>query len=223
MNSLKGMATFCVVAFVTGCAGSSAPAIPLRSLAPSWSGAALAKDDLIYVTNGNEEVTVYSLETQKLVGVLTHFTKPMGECVDASGNIYITDAGTHTVVEYAHGGSKAIETFDDSPDTPYTCAVDPTTGNLASRFGRKAGAVSRRTIPIPHSEVSTDARTIPQEIYLPQTGLTYPRSHGFLMVDRNSSRLRCPARRPARNGITLRESNGTGGISCLTLSRRPIE
>ena len=66
MNSLKGMATFCVVAFVTGCAGSSAPGIPLQSLAPSWSGAALAKADLIYVTNGNEEVTVYSLETQKL-------------------------------------------------------------------------------------------------------------------------------------------------------------
>jgi DNA-binding beta-propeller fold protein YncE len=131
MNSLKGTAAFFVASFVTGCAASSAPGIPLQILAPSWSGAALAKDDLIYVTNGNEEVTVYSLETQKLVGVLTHFTKPMGECVDASGNIYITDAGTNTVVEYAHGGSKAIEKFDDSPDTPYTCAVDPTTGSLA--------------------------------------------------------------------------------------------
>ncbi|HLY03842.1 MAG TPA: hypothetical protein VKR56_15255 [Candidatus Cybelea sp.] len=130
MNSLKGTAFF-VAAFVTGCAASSSPGIPLQSLAPSWSGAALAKDDLIYVTNGNEEVTVYNLETQKLVGVLTRFTKPMGECVDASGNIYIADAGANTVVEYAHGGSKAIETFDDSPDTPYTCAVDPTTGNLA--------------------------------------------------------------------------------------------
>ena len=46
------------------------------------------------------------------------------------GNIYITDAGTNQS-SYAHGGSKAIEKFDDSPDTPYTCAVDPTTGNLA--------------------------------------------------------------------------------------------
>ena len=55
----------------------------------------------------------------------------MGECVDASGNIYIADAGADAVVEYAHGGPKAIRTFDDSPDTPYTCAVDPTTGYLA--------------------------------------------------------------------------------------------
>ncbi len=130
MNSLKGTAFF-VAAFVTGCAASSVPGIPLQSLAPSWSAAALAKYDLVYITNGNEEVTVYNLETQKLVGVLTNFTKPMGECVDASGNIYIADAGANTVVEYAHGGSKAIETFDDSPDTPYTCTVDPTTGNLA--------------------------------------------------------------------------------------------
>jgi hypothetical protein len=55
----------------------------------------------------------------------------MGECVDASGNVYITDSSAEEVFEYAHGGSKAIKTLDDSPDTPRTCAVDPATGNLA--------------------------------------------------------------------------------------------
>lgn len=131
MIALKATAAFFAAAFVTGCAALSLPGIPPQGLLPSASGAAHAADDLIYVTNGNDEVTVYNFQTQKLVGVLTHFTKPMGECVDASGNVYVADAGANTVVEYAHGGSKAIKTFDDSPDTPYTCAVDPTTGNLA--------------------------------------------------------------------------------------------
>ena len=29
------------------------------------------------------------------------------------------------------GGTKPIKKFDDSPDSPYTCSVDPTNGNLA--------------------------------------------------------------------------------------------
>jgi hypothetical protein len=123
----------CAAALVLGGCGSVQPpaagAAQRQSASPMKAG--LSKQDLIYVTNRDSEVTVYNLATQAIVGVLTDFTSPMGECVDAGGNVYITDSSAGEVFEYAHGGSKPIKTLNDSPDTPRTCAVDPTTGNLA--------------------------------------------------------------------------------------------
>jgi WD40 repeat protein len=63
--------------------------------------------------------------------VLTGFEQPMGGCADAAGNVYIADYTAQKVVEYAHGKSKPIRSLSDAPDSPYGCAVDPTTGNLA--------------------------------------------------------------------------------------------
>jgi len=110
------------------------PSTAVRSTSgnrPSWVSLGTAKTNLLYVSNSNAEVTVYSFFKRKLVAVLTDFTQPMGECVDANQNVYIADYGAHQIVEYAHGGSKPIKTIDDSPDSPYACSVDPTTGNLA--------------------------------------------------------------------------------------------
>ena len=97
----------------------------------AWMAAGVSKQDLLYVTNGNGEVTVYRYWKRALVGVLTSLTQPMGECVDAEQNVYITDHATQKILEFAHGGTKPIKTLDDSPDSPYTCSVDPITGNLA--------------------------------------------------------------------------------------------
>ena len=84
----------------------------------------------------------------------------MGECVDASGDVYIADYSGEEIFEYAHGGSKPIKTLDDSPYTPYDAPSIPRPATLrsritaarrrvgTSRFGRKA-AVSRRTTPTP--------------------------------------------------------------------------
>ena len=38
----------------------------------------------------------------------------MGECIDRSGNIYITDYQKKTIEEYAHGGSTAIHVIKRS-------------------------------------------------------------------------------------------------------------
>jgi hypothetical protein len=123
----------CAAALVLGGCGSLQPpaAGAAQRQGASPMKTSLSKQDLIYVTNRDSEVTVYSLATQTLVAVLTRFTSPMGECVDAGGNVYITDSSAEEVFEYAHGGSKPVKTFDDSPDTPHTCAVDPITGSLA--------------------------------------------------------------------------------------------
>jgi hypothetical protein len=90
-----------------------------------------AKDeDLLYVSNVYT-ITVYSFPKGKLVGTLSDFEKPYGECVDAKGNVYITDSSFGTIYEYAHGGTKPIKTLKDPGFVPYGCAVDSKTGNLA--------------------------------------------------------------------------------------------
>ncbi|MGA2759983.1 MAG: hypothetical protein ABSF08_06675 [Candidatus Cybelea sp.] len=96
-----------------------------------WMASGLTNQDLVYVSNVDNEVTVYTASNQKLVGVLTNFTQPMGECVDGGGNVYITDHAAEQILEYAHGARKPIKTFSDSPYSPYTCTIDPTTGDLA--------------------------------------------------------------------------------------------
>jgi hypothetical protein len=97
----------------------------------AWMDAGASSADLVYVSNADGEVTVYNYSTKALVGVLAAFETPRGECVDKSGNLYVVDAGTDQVYEYAHGGTKAIKTLDDSPYEPNGCAVDSATGNLA--------------------------------------------------------------------------------------------
>ena len=101
----------------------------------SWMDAGLKNQDLLYVTNQNGLVNVYRYSQHTLVGVLTDFEQPMGECIDASGHVYITDYQADEIAEYAHGVKKPIYIIKDS-DGPYGCAVDPRTGNLAvANFG----------------------------------------------------------------------------------------
>ena len=87
--------------------------------------------DLLYIANADGTVIVYTYWQKTLVGQLTGFNSPQGECVDKNNNVYITDAGNEDIVEYAHAGKKPLRTIDDSPYVPVACAVDVTTGNLA--------------------------------------------------------------------------------------------
>ncbi|HEY6484787.1 MAG TPA: hypothetical protein VIX83_00190 [Candidatus Cybelea sp.] len=89
------------------------------------------KLDLLYISDASSEVTVYTYWQKSLVGQLTGFVKPRGECVDAAGNVYITDAGADAIVEYAHAAKKPLRTIDESPLRPNACAFDRTTGDLA--------------------------------------------------------------------------------------------
>ncbi|HEY2553695.1 MAG TPA: hypothetical protein VGI15_00465 [Candidatus Cybelea sp.] len=89
------------------------------------------KLDLLYISDTSSEVTVYTYWQKSLVGQLTGFIKPRGECVDAAGNVYITDAGADAIVEYAHAAKRPLRTIDESPLSPNACAVDHATGDLA--------------------------------------------------------------------------------------------
>jgi hypothetical protein len=97
----------------------------------TWMKPKTSGDDLVYVSNADGEVTVYDYQTQSLVGVLADFENPRGECTDKNGDIYITDEETQKIYEYAHGGTSALKTLDDSGYEPLGCAIDPNNGNLA--------------------------------------------------------------------------------------------
>jgi len=89
-----------------------------------------------YLLYASDEVTgtviVYaSRSTGKVVGRLTGFQFPYGQCLDVTGNVYIADFAARDIVEYAHGGTTPIKTLSDRYGFPIGCSVDPKTGNLA--------------------------------------------------------------------------------------------
>ena len=107
-------------------------AIKLPGHIRTWMAPEAKKDNLLYVSDyDNNAVYVLTYPKGKLVGTLTGFDHPQGECVDAAANVWITNTNASQIVEYAHGGTVAIATLTDSGQYPVACAVDPTTGNLA--------------------------------------------------------------------------------------------
>ncbi len=91
-----------------------------------------AQGDLLYVADtGSDEVDVYTYPAGKPAGVLTGFNGVAFICADKNGNVFIPDYGAHEILEYAHGGTSPIRTLNDSYESPYSCAVDLRTEDLA--------------------------------------------------------------------------------------------
>ena len=86
---------------------------------------------LLYVAGAiTNTVYVYDYKTAALIGELTGFDQPSGECVDKKGDIWITNWEGGAVYEYAHGGTSPIRTLQ-SGTFQTACSIDPTSGNLA--------------------------------------------------------------------------------------------
>jgi hypothetical protein len=126
-------------AMFAGCGGSQppigAPGAVHADGSKSWMLPRASDENLLYISTrpktSRAEVLVYTYPEGILVGTLTGFSAPEGECVDVAGDVFITDSATSTIVEYAHGGTTPIATLNDYGDFPNGCSVDPTTGNLA--------------------------------------------------------------------------------------------
>ncbi len=165
------MLGFLAIAAFAGCGAPQTSTTPFVSqnarlvrdsgLARSWMLPEAKNEDLLYVSNVYT-ITVYSYPKGRLVGTLINFYVPYGECVDKSGDIYITDSRFGKIYEYAHGGTKPIHTLNDPSYVPYGCAVDPTTGNLAvanySDNSAREGnvAIYRKAKGIPKSYIGYD-------------------------------------------------------------------
>lgn len=131
------MGACCTVAVTLAACGGGLP----RAGAPSapdgsWMLPEAKGSDLLYAANGQmskhhlSSVLVFAYPSGRLVGTLTRFEEPSGECVDASGDVFITNQSLGTVKEYAHGGTSPIEILIFTGPV-LGCSIDPTTGNLA--------------------------------------------------------------------------------------------
>lgn len=114
---------------LAGCGFGSMPSESLGTQSKQVTEIA-SSSTLVYVSDGNAGVVhVFDYKTGASVGKLTGFTKPGGECVDAKGDVFITDFARTSVDEYAHGGRKAISKLQTG-GSPVACSVSPN-GDLA--------------------------------------------------------------------------------------------
>lgn len=132
-------------ALFAGCGGSQTPiggpgAIPQSRAttnhadrAGSWMLPEASTEDLLYASDNAGRVFVFSYPKVKLVGTLSGFDSPVGICVDRDSNVWIANQVPPEVIEYAHGGTTPIATLalDSGVGSPYGCAIDSTSGNLA--------------------------------------------------------------------------------------------
>jgi DNA-binding beta-propeller fold protein YncE len=143
--ALFTLSAYGAIAILAACGGTSgafgpavSPAVGARTPVFDQHGRSWMSPDakkakaLLYVTDGNDnDAYVYSWPKRKLVGTLTYLNDPNGMCVDAKGDVYITENYGQQIVEYAHGGSTPIATLSDPGWQPDGCSVDPATGNVA--------------------------------------------------------------------------------------------
>jgi hypothetical protein len=136
-------------AMLADCSGSQPPigapgAMPVNSAIAThaahskpWMLPEAASADLLYISsNDRGNVYAYTYPQGELVGTLTGFISPVGECADAAGDVFIVaysspSMNSSTIYEYAHGGTSPIATLSD-PQGAFSCAVDPTSGDLAA-------------------------------------------------------------------------------------------
>ncbi|MGA7201282.1 MAG: hypothetical protein WBX26_05585 [Candidatus Cybelea sp.] len=113
-----------------------------RDRRASWMAPAAKSQTLLYVSDGGaDEVLIYSYHAGKMVGKLTHLQDPAGVCSDPTGNVWVVNSASLTILQYAHGATKSKATLDDSGSAnPLGCSVDPRTGDLAvTNLGTASG------------------------------------------------------------------------------------
>lgn len=143
----RTMFTLAVSASLAACGGAISQSGPVPSnlasqmartgqrMTPGTSGG-----DLLYVSDtSSAQVYVLSYPAGQLAGTLSGVHFPEGLCVDRSGNVYVADQGGLQVLEYAHGGTEPIYSWEDR-EYPVACSVDPVTGSLA--VANESGNVS---------------------------------------------------------------------------------
>jgi hypothetical protein len=128
------------VALLSGCSVAQVPATPPKtapaSARVSWMRPDAQSLDLLYVSDyETNDVDAYEYPSGApagvLKGILQNAVFPAGLCSDVAGDIFVPDSADSTVLVFAHGGTKPIRTLVDPNELPYSCAVDPLSGDLA--------------------------------------------------------------------------------------------
>jgi hypothetical protein len=97
----------------------------------SWISPNAKTKQLLFVSDaGTDDVYMYALPTLELVGTITGFVQPQGECSDTKGDVWITDTNAQTTYEVSHEG-RLENTLSDSDGYPIGCAWNPKNGDVA--------------------------------------------------------------------------------------------
>lgn len=126
-------------ALFSGCGGSQPP---IRASGAVTRAASVQRvrqgssypEPLIYASG--EATAIYMLDypSGAFVGQFgPGLTLIAGMCTDTAGDVYVVgdDGGDSTIMEFAHGGTSSIWKAQLYSYAAKSCAVDPTTGNLA--------------------------------------------------------------------------------------------
>jgi hypothetical protein len=100
---------------------------------------AQGKMTLLYVSLGLHRVGVFDYDTGKRVGMLDGFDDPYGGCVDAKGDVYVTEYFNGDTVEYAHGGTKPLQTFGSNGQAS-GCSVNASNDLAVTDRDTRSGA-----------------------------------------------------------------------------------
>ena len=95
-------------------------------------GAAVDKNNTLYVTNYPAAITEYTYGTNTPSKTITGggMEDPFGEALDSSGNLYIADFGASAVFELPAGGSSVTNLNLQDLGEPLGLAIDRKTGYL---------------------------------------------------------------------------------------------
>lgn len=123
---------------LAGCSGASQPlpaAMPGMPATQLPARVRLAPDEksapTLYVTTSSATVLTYTWPGLYAGQTISGFDVPEALCTDARGNLYVPDLLRMEIYEYAPGGSTPTRTLTGNHGFAYSCAIDPTTGNLA--------------------------------------------------------------------------------------------
>ncbi|MGB8908461.1 MAG: hypothetical protein WCC84_06900 [Candidatus Cybelea sp.] len=83
---------------------------------------------------GTGDVYMLAMPQMSLVGTITGFVFPQGECSDRQGNIWIADTDADQVLEYSRTGT-LLNTIVDSYGFPQSCAINPINNAIAVADG----------------------------------------------------------------------------------------
>lgn len=138
--ALTGCAT---VAILAGCGGSqpsvATPGSTAQDASTATHGQSWMKpgtssgNDLVYAASDSGIIYVISYPQGQLVGEVDppYIFHSRGMCSDSKGDIFVPVAQGSEILEHAHGGTQPFATIRDVGGYAWSCAVDPTTGNLA--------------------------------------------------------------------------------------------
>src|SRR5580692_5070842 len=111
-----------------------------RGSGKSWMLPEAKSEDLLYAdASGLDvgDVYVFSYPKGKVVGTITQSDAQyqQGLCSDAKGHVFVTTLSNSdyggNIYEYAHGGTKPVETLYEEGVWPWGCSVDAGSGDLA--------------------------------------------------------------------------------------------